>query len=245
MAVRSMAAEIEEATAAALAGLPASWQVVRDPVWPGNQFPEIDHIVVGPPGIFVIDSRTWSAQDGLDRNALIRTTAEAAVSVSGLATSVRFDYVHGVICIPERNVGIRWVGGVLICSTAELVAELTSYVEVIPGGVGKVVAAHIEKRLKDEAPARRRPKPVKAPTPAKPATVRRRRTPTTAAVAAMLAGFAVVLAVAPSVVSTVPGEIAQLIDDATNDNDNPFDGKTPKPPVVKKKKKDKPARHGG
>ncbi len=242
MAVRSVTAEIEEATAAALAALPASWQVVRDPVWPGNQFPEIDHIVVGPPGIFVIDSRSRSGQDGLTA-ALLRTTAEAAVSVSGLAASVRFDYVHGVICIAERNVAIRWVDGVLICSTADLIAELTSYVEVIPGGVGKVVAAHIEKRLKDEAPARRRPKPVK-PTPAKPATARRRRTPTTAAVAAVLAGFAVVLAVSPSVLSTVPGEIAQLIDNATNDDSVPFDGKTPKPPVVKKKT-DKPARHGG
>ena len=60
----------------------------------------------------------------------------------------------------------------------------------------------------------------------------------------MLAGLAIVLAVSPSVLSSVPDEIAELVDNATNDDGVPFDGKTPKPPVIKKKK-DKPARPGG
>jgi hypothetical protein len=249
MSSRPANADIGEATAAALAALPPSWAVVRDPVWPNDQFPAIDHIVIGPPGIFVVDTRSWSGrvgvergslwQDGQDRTELLRTTAEAAVSVSGLAPSVRFDYVHGVICLADREIGISWVDGVLVCSTRDLVAELTSYVEVIPGGVSKAVAVDVERRLKEGKP-RVRPKAAKPAKPAKqPRPVggrpRRRRTPTATGVAATLAVGAVLLAVSPSFVSDVPGEIAELVENVTNDHDNPLDTKTPNHPVGKKK----------
>jgi hypothetical protein len=264
MSSRPANADIGEATAAALEALPPSWAVVRDPVWPRDQFPAIDHIVIGPPGIFVIDTRSWSGrvgvergslwQDGQDRTALLRTTAEAAVSVSGLAPSVRFDYVHGVICLAERDVGISWVDGVLVCSTRDLVAELTSYVEVIPGGVSKAVAVDVERRLKEGKPrtrpkAAKQPKQPKQPKQTKPAgpageRPRRRRTPTAAGVAATLAVVAVLLAVSPSFVSDMPGEIAELVENVTNENDNPLDTKTPKHPIGNKKQ-DQQERRGG
>ena len=248
MASRPASAELGEVTAAALTALPPSWAVVRGPVWPEDQFPAIDHIVIGPPGIFVIDTRSWSgrvvvdhgvlSQAGHDRTDVVRSAAEAAASVSGLATSVRFDYVHGVVCLTDRDVAISWVDGVLVCSTRDLVAELTSYVEVIPGGVGKVVAVDIERRLKDgrTRSRSRRPKAAKQVPRPRPAADRpRRRMPTVAGVAGVLAVFAVLLAVSPSSVSTVPGQIAELVQQVTNDDDNPLDGKTPNRPVGKKK----------
>ena len=257
MASRPASVELGEATAAALTALPPSWAVVRGPVWPDDEFPAIDHIVIGPPGIFVIDTRTWSgrvavdhgvlSQMGQDRTDVIRSAAAAASSVSGLAASVRFDYVHGVVCVADHDIAISWVDGVLVCSSRDLVAELMSYVEVIPGGVGKVVAADIERRLKSgRARSRsRRGKEVKHVPPAMPAPARpRRRTPSVASVAGGLAVVAVLLAVSPSSVSTVPGEIAELVEQVTNDDDNPLDGNTPKRPVGKKQH-GKPDRRGG
>lgn len=259
MASRPASAELGEVTAAALTALPPSWAVVSGPVWPEDQFPAVDHIVIGPPGIFVIDSRSWPGrvavehgrliQAGQERSDVVRSVAEAAVSVSGLAASVRFDYVHGVICLAHRDVAIGWIDGVLVCSASELVAELTSYVEVIPGGVGRVVAADIERRLKAGRPRTRdrRPKTVKQSSRVRPAAgAPRRRTPTVAGVAGALAVFAVLLAVSPSSVSTVPGQIAELVEQVTNDDDNPLGPTAPnRPGDNKKKKQGQQERRGG
>ena len=59
--VDELAAEGQRRTAAALAELPAdTWTVVHDLRWPGHKFATIDHVVIGPPGVFVIDSQTWT-----------------------------------------------------------------------------------------------------------------------------------------------------------------------------------------
>ena len=54
-------AEGERRTAAVLAELATEgWQVLHDVHWPGRPFENIDHIVVGPAGVLVIDSKNWS-----------------------------------------------------------------------------------------------------------------------------------------------------------------------------------------
>ena len=134
MAAQSASADAEEATATALARLPAPWTALRDPVWPEDAHANIDHIVVGPAGVFVIDTRSWSGrvalehgrlwQNGQDRSDALASAAEAAVSVSGFVSSVRFDHVHAVVCCAERDIPAAWVDGVLVCSSEKLVDEL-------------------------------------------------------------------------------------------------------------------------
>src|SRR5688500_15301576 len=103
------AAQGEAATAAVLAGLPPGWTALHDLKWQGRQYDNIDHIVVGPPGIFVIDSRVWSGpvsvqrgvlrQSGHDRTSSIRAAVAAAAAVSAMSSAARFDHVHGVLCL--------------------------------------------------------------------------------------------------------------------------------------------------
>lgn len=51
----------EPATGRVLARLnPAVWIMWHDIRWLGRQRANIDHVVVGPPGVFVIDSKNWS-----------------------------------------------------------------------------------------------------------------------------------------------------------------------------------------
>ena len=71
----------------------------------------------------------------------------AANAVSAISSAARFDHVHGVLCLVGKDVPPEWVGGVLVCSAAELVEELTSYAEVLPGGVAVVVAAEVQRQL--------------------------------------------------------------------------------------------------
>lgn len=54
-------ADGESATALALDTLQThGWKTFHDVRWPGRQRANIDHIAVGPGGVFVIDSKNWS-----------------------------------------------------------------------------------------------------------------------------------------------------------------------------------------
>jgi len=66
-------AEVEERTAEALAALPPGWVVLHEVAWPGRRYANIDHVVVGPGGVFVIDTKNWNAEVTLGNGALWRS----------------------------------------------------------------------------------------------------------------------------------------------------------------------------
>jgi hypothetical protein len=242
----------EAATAAVLAGLPAGWTALHDLKWQGRTYDNVDHVVVGPPGIFVIDSRVWSGsvsvsrgvlrQDGHDRTSAIQAAIAAASAVSSSASAARFDHVHGVLCLVGKDVPAEWVGGVLVCSAAELVEELTSYAEVLPGGVAVVVAAEVQRQLN----AASGPSTVTVRMPsfgertkeARGAAAQAPRTPIkVGSLARFGLGIAMVIAVGtnPQVVTSVSGGIKDFVVEAVNPPDN--DNKLPEPVRDRKKPK--------
>jgi hypothetical protein len=88
-------AEGEQATADALKLLPRdAWTVFHDVRWPGRRYANVDHVVVGPPGVFVIDSKNWSGsvtvrddvlrQDGRSRERYVAAAADSALAVAEL-----------------------------------------------------------------------------------------------------------------------------------------------------------------
>jgi hypothetical protein len=55
------AAAAEPLTAAALHPLQdQGWQVLHDRRWPGSTRANVDHIVIGPPGVAIIDTKNWA-----------------------------------------------------------------------------------------------------------------------------------------------------------------------------------------
>ena len=58
------------ATARALTGLPAGWSVLHYVVWPGRRGARIDHVVIGPGGVFVIASQAWSGTVSVEDDVL-------------------------------------------------------------------------------------------------------------------------------------------------------------------------------
>lgn len=93
-------ADGESATAAVLDQLTAhGWVVLHDVRWPGRPRTNIDHVVVGPGGDFVIDSKNWSGtitvkDDELRQNRRQRETAvvsagDAALAITGLLGNLR------------------------------------------------------------------------------------------------------------------------------------------------------------
>jgi hypothetical protein len=130
-------AEGEEATANALAQLPSgTWTVFHDVKWPGRRYANVDHIVVGPPGVFVIDSKNWSGQvavkdgvlrqNGRSREKGVAAAAEAGIAVAGLVPLLEPHLVHPVLCFVRDDELSGWVRNVMVCSTTNVVTMLTS-----------------------------------------------------------------------------------------------------------------------
>jgi hypothetical protein len=143
--------------------LPPSWTVLHNPTWPGRRFDNIDHVVVGPSGVFVIDTKSWSGritvehglllQGGRDQSPAVWGSAAAARSLSGLVPSVRPDHVHAVVCVAEGPHRVARVDDVMVCSPAQLVAELAGRAEVLPGGLSTTIAADVGRHLNPVEPS--------------------------------------------------------------------------------------------
>jgi hypothetical protein len=126
-------AEGETATAAVLETLPAGWTAIHDARWPTRRFANIDHILVGPGGIFVIDSKNWSGrvtvdgghlrQDGRSREKAVAGCADAGLAVAELA-GPHADKVFPVLCFLTDEPLSGWCRDVMVCSTATLAQML-------------------------------------------------------------------------------------------------------------------------
>jgi hypothetical protein len=114
--------EAAEETARALVALPAEWTVMHHVRWPDRSGAAVDHVVVGPGGVFVIDSST----------ARRATASACAVAADVLAIGASLDrsIVHPVLC-HDGNHGEVAVRDVVVCSPDEIVPLLLSLERVI------------------------------------------------------------------------------------------------------------------
>jgi len=171
----------EVAVAAALAALPAGWVVLHDLAWPGRHRANLDHVVIGPGGVFVVDAKNWSGrievrdhvltQNGRRREDAVSSVTAAAIAVQALVSPL--DCV-GVLCFvrDEEVTATSW--NVTVCSTANLVAMLTSRppvlgphdvahcVDAIRGGAVRPAVSASEAATSARRPSKRRSRPVLA-----------------------------------------------------------------------------------
>ena len=81
---------------------------IDDCRWPGRPQANIDHVLIGPAGLFVVDAKNWSGrvevrdgvlrQSGYRRSREVDATAEAAHAVAALLT-MGVPRVEGVLCL--------------------------------------------------------------------------------------------------------------------------------------------------
>ncbi|MGH8967131.1 MAG: nuclease-related domain-containing protein [Actinomycetes bacterium] len=76
-------AEGEAATARVLATLPPGWTAIHEVRWPSRRLANIDHVLVGPGGIFVIDSKNWSGRVSVDNGQLRQNGRSREKAVAG------------------------------------------------------------------------------------------------------------------------------------------------------------------
>ncbi len=238
-------AEGEEATAAALAQLPTgTWTVLHDRKWPGRPYANVDHIVVGPPGVFVIDSKNWSGrvevrdgvlrQGGRSRETSVATAVDAGKAVAGLLPPLLGpQLVHPVLCFAGEDEVSGSVRDVVVCSTSNLVPMLLSRPAVLAADQVVQLYLALNQGLQSAALSASDPVTTRAPGlgtrgPArltKRATASRsgrRRSPRSGLAPAIVGlGMAAVLIMRPDVVSGLGDEISGLFIDNISDTSKP------------------------
>ncbi|HEY6932820.1 MAG TPA: nuclease-related domain-containing protein [Marmoricola sp.] len=152
----------EEETARCLKGLPRGWRVINDVRWPGRRYANIDHVVVGPTGVYVIDSKLWSGtitvingvlrQNGYKRETAVAGVADAAIAVAQLVPGMNPYLVKPVLCfVREQEFGDS-IRDVLVCSTSNLVSTLTSQELVLDDTAINNVHGWLAHSLKSASP---------------------------------------------------------------------------------------------
>ncbi len=161
-------AEGEARTAGVLASLPPEWTTLHDLQWPGRRLANIDHVVIGPGGIFVIDSKNWSGrveltqnvlrQNGRSREQAVAGCADSALAVSELLGPFASS-VAPVLCLVRDEPVSGWVRDVMICSTVTLTQMLLTRPTVLtPAQLAEVWARlQLELRSAQTGPTTARP----------------------------------------------------------------------------------------
>ena len=181
----------EVAVAQALAGLPGDWVVLHDLAWPGRLRANIDHVAIGPGGVFVVDAKNWTGaievreqvlrQNGRAREEAVVSAAEAALALQPLAPTGHL--VTGVLCFVRDEPLTGWARDVMVCTTHNLVAMLTSRPTVLrPDEVQQCVRAvrggtSTRPARAGRAPRASRPQPSPLATGSRVSSRPRRRTP--------------------------------------------------------------------
>jgi hypothetical protein len=120
-----------------LADLAPEWERLDDLQWADPCAHRADHLVVGPTGVFVIDTKSWpgTLEIGPDtirhnrrkRHEVLTDVASAAKAIRCLLEPVSSAPVYAMLCF-ARDAQIRGsVRSVYVSSTANLLSRLASF----------------------------------------------------------------------------------------------------------------------
>jgi len=215
-------------SARALVALPElNWRVFHDVHWPGRRYANVDHVVVGPGGVFVIDSKAWTGditvadgvlrQNGYRRERHVLAATDAAIAVAELVPALDPKAVKPVLCFDRDEPIFGWSHEVMVCSTANVATLLTSRPAVLDGATLRATAESLAYSLKaaTDPIAPVPPKRQLARKGHRAGTTRRRKYLTRSAVSILFVGLVAFLALEmglPRVASVVQDHARNRID---------------------------------
>jgi hypothetical protein len=146
----------------------AGWAVFHDVRLPGRQRVHAHHVVVGPPGVFVVEVKNWSGRievrdnnfwcRGRRQDRVVGQVSEASMVVAGLVSGPAATTARGVLCFLREDPVAGWCYDVMVCSTINLREMLTSRPPML--SADEIMLASIELDLGFRAAAER---PVREP----------------------------------------------------------------------------------
>lgn len=155
------------------------WRVLHDVHWPGRQKANIDHVLVGPGGILVVDAKNWKGRVEIRGGVLRIGTWSKSDVVSAARAAARdvaafLDARHGrlvfpVLCFVEQDLPPRLLGGdVWVVDRDRLVDWVTGLAPVLDETETHAIWGHLGRQLDGEQspdlPRAVVPRPRQAPT---------------------------------------------------------------------------------
>jgi hypothetical protein len=130
--------------------LPEShWKHVHDVRWPGRSEGKVDHVLVGPSGIYVIQYRSsdeWLRHDA-GRPEMTRESAQAADAVAALLPRRYVSQVKPVLCFSDDLALADRIEGVLVTSSMTLEHILRSSPVVLSTSEVSGLSRYLQARL--------------------------------------------------------------------------------------------------
>jgi hypothetical protein len=139
----------------ALALLPGDEFVdFHDVPWPGRPGALIDHVVVGPGGVFVIVTsdlgeniqirRDVLGRNGRRRDKVLGRAIQAAEALGTALPDVDPMFIRSVVCFAREEMIMDWGRQVMVCSTASVVPMLGNQPTVVNPAERDALCASIE-----------------------------------------------------------------------------------------------------
>jgi len=197
------------------------WVVLRDRMRPGRGGGTLDHVLVGPGGVFVTSRKRWPGPvavvdgelhlAGRPRPSDINEVSEAAAEVLVLVPDVP---VHPVLCLERHQPVTGWVRNVMLCASSNAEEVLTVRPTVLGPEQVRQVADVLSARLRPVSPPA---STETAPRVATPWPVRVLLQAVTMAVAALL----VIVVLQTGVVSQISTVVGDFIAEVATVDDKP------------------------
>jgi len=143
-----------------LDGLPEDWVVLHDVAWPGRPPATIDHVLVGPSGVFVVLVRGPRRSRGRGRarpdgatpvtpepSPDVAEASSAAAAVAGRVPFVPRHHVHAVLCAGDSTAAPEPVGEVMVVGAAGLAATVLSHPGRLPSEHTRAMASVLRAEL--------------------------------------------------------------------------------------------------
>lgn len=125
-----------ETPAEVLARLPRTWHVFADVARPGRGNATVDQVLVGPQGVFVIEAQEVVGEVGVRAGVVLKNGRRHPRATAGVLRSVKAlsrllpgldaESVQPVLCITGSRPVSGRAGRVLVCSTGNLIDEVTA-----------------------------------------------------------------------------------------------------------------------
>ena len=120
----NIGAEGEESVIRALQNLNSSFKVVNDVVLPGDN-QNIDHVVVGPPGTFVIETKNHNGnircyEDEWTRNKIGRRGTRYSAYIGNPSKQAKRNAIVLRNWLQSQNIDVGYVGAVVVFSNEDV-----------------------------------------------------------------------------------------------------------------------------
>ena len=152
-------ADGERRTANRLSELtPHGWFLLHDVHWPGRPLANLDHVLVGPGGVVVVDAKNWSGnvevrdgvlrQNGYTRNPAVDGALGQAAAVAALLSAPHRHLVRSIICLTgQPDLGEVTDSGVEVLGINRVVARIAALPAVLDPQTVVGVYSHLGQQL--------------------------------------------------------------------------------------------------